>query len=198
MRPGAGAALAGPGRRSGEAVRVALIAAGAVALAAAVTRWASPLVLVGAGLAAAALALAARFARRHGSLAAWITLAGKVQQVADGRLQRRKAGHDLVEHVNATTIVVDSPPQEAENRQGVNHIADGAGLDQHRNPEHTRHERRRQCCNVQHLREDAIYGLAPASEKQNGGTAECNPRQDGHPQHPKAKNLNTVDGLSLR
>ena len=102
MRPGAGAALAAPQRGSRELVRGALIAAGAVALAAAVTRWASPLLLVGAGLAAAVLALAVRFARRHGSLAAWIALlslsilAGELSAVSLGGQSGRLLWADLV------------------------------------------------------------------------------------------------------
>ena len=47
-------------------------------------------------------------------LAAGIALAGKVQQVADGRFQGREAGHDFVEHIEAAAIVVDSPPEQAE------------------------------------------------------------------------------------
>src|SRR5262249_25782098 len=48
------------------------------------------------------------------TLAPRITLAGKVQQIADGGLQARKTCHDFVEHIQAASVVVDSASQEAE------------------------------------------------------------------------------------
>ena len=65
-------------------------------------------------------------ARHIDPLAAGIALAGEVQQIADGRFEGRKAGHDFVEHIDAAAIFVDAPPEQAQielhRHQAVAHL----------------------------------------------------------------------------